>query len=116
MQFGRCAFGAVEIDGARYTHDVIIDRGHIRKRKKNASKPFRALYGHTPLTAMEDIPWACQWLVVGTGAYGSLPIHEDMHSAARLRNVELVLATTPSALELLVQAGKGTNAVLHVTC
>jgi hypothetical protein len=116
MRFGKFTFGSVEIDGVRYAHDVVIDRGHIRKRKKQPSKPFRDAHGHTPLSAAEDIPWACRRLVVGTGAYGSLPIQEEVRSVAKARNVELVLVTTPHALELLVQADKGTNAILHVTC
>jgi len=39
-----------------YDHDLIIDRGAIRKRKKAASRKFRDAYGHTPLSAGEDIP------------------------------------------------------------
>ena len=32
-----------------YDHDLIIDDGTIRKRKKAASRKFRGAYGHTPL-------------------------------------------------------------------
>ncbi len=39
-----------------YDHDLIIDRGAIRKRKKAASRKFRDAYGHTPLSAGQDIP------------------------------------------------------------
>jgi hypothetical protein len=31
-------------------HDVVIDRGEVQKRKKGASKKFRAAFGHTPLS------------------------------------------------------------------
>jgi hypothetical protein len=41
-----------------YDHDLIIDHGTIRKRKKAASRTFRGTYGHTPLSAEEDIPGA----------------------------------------------------------
>jgi hypothetical protein len=51
------AFGSIEIDGRRHEHDVVIDRGDVRKRIKKPSKPHRAIYGHTPLSADEDIPW-----------------------------------------------------------
>jgi hypothetical protein len=27
-------FGEIEVDGKRYTHDVVIDGGKVRKRKK----------------------------------------------------------------------------------
>jgi hypothetical protein len=50
------SFGSIRVDGVTYDHDLIIDRGKIRKRKKAASKRFRGVYGHTPLSAAEDIP------------------------------------------------------------
>ena len=43
------AYGSIEIDGRRYDHDVIIERGGVRKRSKKPSKPYRDAYGHTPL-------------------------------------------------------------------
>jgi hypothetical protein len=57
---------SVRVDGVTYDHDLIIDRGKIRKRKKAASKRFRGAYGHTPLSIAEDIPWRCRRLVIGT--------------------------------------------------
>jgi len=56
MEFGRFAFGSIEIDGTTYEHDVVIERGRVRKRRKGPSKPLRATFGHTPLSAAEDIP------------------------------------------------------------
>jgi hypothetical protein len=31
-------FGELEVGGERYTHDVVIDGGKVRKRKKGPSK------------------------------------------------------------------------------
>ena len=67
MEFGRYAFGSIEIDGTTYQHDVVIDGGRIRKRRKGPSKALRSEYGHTPLTVAEDIPWSCRRLVIGSG-------------------------------------------------
>ncbi len=36
----------------RYTHDVVIDGGKVRKRKKGSSKQFREKFGHTPLSGL----------------------------------------------------------------
>ena len=72
MRFEDFSFGSVRIDGTVYEHDVVIDRGAVRRRKKKASKKFRDEFGHTPLSLAEKIPWKCHRLVVGTGAYGSL--------------------------------------------
>jgi hypothetical protein len=55
MQFTGFSFGSVRVDGVTYDHDLIIDHGTIRKRKKAASRKFRGAYGHTPLSAGKDI-------------------------------------------------------------
>jgi hypothetical protein len=80
MRFDHFSFGSIRIDGVTYEHDVVIDRGEIRKRKKKPSKKFRENFGHTPLSIEEKIPWKCQRLVVGTGAYGGLPVMKELKS------------------------------------
>jgi len=116
MHFERFAFGSIEVDGKTYEHDLVVDRGQIRKRRKGPSKPFRQQYGHTPLSLAEDIPWSCERLVVGSGADGALPVMEDVAEEAKRRGVQLVVLPTPQAIEELGRAGKDTNAILHVTC
>jgi hypothetical protein len=116
MRIENFSFGSIRIDGRTYTHDVVIDRGQIRKRKKGASKRHRASYGYTPLSAEELIPWHCRLLVVGTGAAGALPVMDSVKAEARRRNVELVTVPTERAIDLLAADAKDTNAILHVTC
>ncbi len=36
-RFDRFSFGSIQIDGSSYEHDVVIDRGKIRRRKKKPS-------------------------------------------------------------------------------
>ncbi len=116
MQFGRFAFGSIEVEGTTYEHDLVIDGGRIRKRRKGPSKSLRSGYGHTPLSAAEDIPWSCHRLVVGSGAAGALPVMEDVAEEATRRGVELVILPTSQAIEELERAPDDTNAILHVTC
>lgn len=116
MRFEAFSFGSLQIDGDVYEHDVVIDGIKVRKRKKKPSKRFQEQYGHTPLSAKEDIPWKCKRLVVGTGAHGRLPVMDDVKLEAERRKVELVLLPTTEAIEALRQATKDTNAILHVTC
>ena len=116
MRFESFSFGSIQIDGVTYGHDLVIDRGEIRKRKKRASKQYRDAYGHTPLSAKEDIPWRCRRLVVGTGAEGALPVMEEVRKEAHLRKVELLSLPTKDAVAILNRGGKDTNAILHVTC
>jgi hypothetical protein len=71
MQARPVKFGEIEVEGERYTHDVVIDGGKVRKRKKGPSKQFREKFGHTPLSAGEKIPWGGKQLIVGTGAHAA---------------------------------------------
>ena len=116
VRFTGYSFGSVRVDGVTYDHDLIIDRGKIRKRKKAASRKFRDAYGHTPLSAAEDIPWRCRRLVIGTGADGALPVMTQVRDEARRRKVDLVVLPTAQAIGMLSKASKDTNAVLHLTC
>ena len=56
MQARWIAFGEIELEGRRYTSDVVIDAGRVEKRHKKPSKRHREEYGHTPLSAEEKIP------------------------------------------------------------
>jgi hypothetical protein len=116
MRFEHFVFGSIRIDGRTYEHDVVIDLGAVRKRKKKASRPLRVTYGHTPLSILERIPWNCHRLVVGTGVHGALPIVPELSREAERRGVELVAVPTADAIALLQEDGRETNAVLHVTC
>jgi hypothetical protein len=115
MRFEACSFGSIRIDGTTYEHDVVIDRGHVRKRKKKPSKKYRDAFGHTPLSIEEDIPWKCSRLVIGTGT-GALPIMEDVKQEAARRKIQLLVLPTTKAIAALKKNPKEANAILHVTC
>jgi len=83
-------FGEIEVEGTRYTHDMVIDGGNVRKRKKKPSKQFREKFGHTPLSAGEEIPWGSKRLIVGTGVHGALPVMDEVFAEAKRRNIELI--------------------------
>jgi hypothetical protein len=116
MRFEGFSFGSIRIDGVSHEYDVVIDRGDVRKRKKKPSKQFRDAFGHTPLSVAEDLPWECRRLVVGTGAYGALPVMEEVKHEAERREVKLLILPTAQAIEALQQDSDKTNAILHVTC
>jgi hypothetical protein len=116
MRFTGYSFGSIRVDGMTYDHDLIIDRGKIRKRKKAASRKFRGASGHTPLSVAEEIPWRCRRLVIGTGADGALPVMQQVRDEARRRKVDLVVLPTAEAIGVLARAAPDTNAILHLTC
>jgi hypothetical protein len=110
-------FGEIEVEGKRYTHDVVIDRGKVRKRKKGPSKQFREKFGHTPLSAGEEIPWGGKRLIVGTGAHGALPVMDEVLAEAKRRGIEVIAAPTLEVCQLLEEVKKGqAYAILHCTC
>jgi len=115
MHFDKFSFGTLRIDGSTYQQDVVLDRGEIRKRKKQPSKKFRDELGHTPLSIEEEIPWKCRRLVIGTGAYGHLPVMKEVKLEAERRHIELVIIPTDEAIRLLEREPLA-NAVLHLTC
>jgi hypothetical protein len=111
------SFGRLEIDGHAYDRDVVIDRGRVAPRRKGPSKPYRDRYGHTPLSAAEAIPWSASRLVIGTGAYGQLPVMDEVYAEARRRKVEIVAEPTGAACQRLATlADEEICAILHITC
>ena len=111
------SFGLIEIDGQRFEYDVVLDQGVVRRRKKGPSKVHRERYGHTPLSADEDIPWSAQVLIIGAGASAQLPIMPELYEEARRRGVEVIAEPTKDACDRLRSAiPTDVSAVLHVTC
>jgi hypothetical protein len=110
-------FGEIFVNGERFTKDVVIEGGEVRKRKKGPSKDEKAKYGHTPLTPKEDIPWECKTLVVGTGMYGKLPVVQEFQAEAKRRGVKLVILETKEAVKYFLENyGPDLNAIFHITC
>ena len=111
MRFEKFSFGSIRIDGTTYGHDVVIDRGEVRKRKKKPSKTFRDAFGHTPLSTEEEIPWRCRRLVIGTGT-GALPVMKDVKQEAKRLKIELLVLPTTKAIAALKKSPDKTNAIL----
>src|SRR5437660_11052602 len=117
MKARLCKFGEIEVEGKRYTHDVVIDGGKVRKRKKAPSKQLREEFGHTPLSALGEIPWGGKQLIVGTGAHGAPPVMDEVLAEAKRRDIEVIAPPTLEVCQLLEEVKKGqAYAILHCTC
>src|SRR5258708_38642838 len=114
MRFEKFSFGSIRIDGATHEHDVVVDRGQVRKRKKKPSKQFRDAFGHTPDSIEEARPWKCRRLVIGTGT-GALPVMAEVKREARLRKIKLLILPTADAIDELKQKPHETNAIPPAT-
>ena len=62
------------------------------------------------------MPWKCSQLVIGTGAYGKLPVMQEVRSKAERKKIKLLILPTVEAIEVLNRNPNDTNAILHVTC
>jgi hypothetical protein len=117
MKAALVEFGVLELEGRRYTRDVVIAGGRVGRRDKGPSKALRDEYGHTPLTVAEDIPWGGTRLIIGTGADGALPIAPEVEAEARRRGIAFEAMPTRDACHRLAGLkSKDVYAVLHVTC
>ena len=54
--------------------------------------------------------------MIGTGAYGRLPVMPEVQRQAKSHRVKLLILPTLKAIEVLEQDSDDTNAILHVTC
>ncbi len=54
-------------------------------------------FGHAPLSIEEDIPWSCSQLVIGTGAYGKLPVMQEVRNEAARKKIKLLILPTIGA-------------------
>ena len=117
MKVRLLGFGSIEVDGREHKHDIVIEGGQARERKKKPSKPYRSEFGHTPLSADEELPWGGSRLIIGTGAYGSLPIMPEVIEEAGRRGVDLAAIPTEDACRLIASLDRrAVYAVLHLIC
>ena len=114
MKVKELSFGTINIDGKDFFKDIVIYKGKIEKRKKKGSKKFRSQFGHTPLSTSENIPWDCKKLIIGTGHNSALPVMKEVKKKAKKKGVELVLMSTPDAIQYINE--KDTNLILHLPC
>ncbi len=114
MVINDLSFGSVTIDGETFGKDVVIDNGAVKKRNKAESKKYSGIYGHTPLSPDENIPWNCKCLIVGAGHSSSLPIMDELYNIARRKDVKLLIMSTPEAIKHVNDPN--TNLILHLTC
>src|SRR6266404_3774334 len=111
MRLEKFSFGSIRIDGVTHEHDVVIDRGTVRRHKKKPSRKFRDEFGHTPLSVEEKIPWKCRRLVIGTGT-GALPVMKEVKREAQRRKIKLLILPTAEAIKELKEHADRTNAIL----
>jgi len=116
-------FGEININGTRYFDDIIIRSNlAVEKRPKERSSSLRSKYGHTPLTwdeikevIEEDKP---EFLVIGTGFLGAMPIL-GVTEQAETMGVKVLVEKTGVAVDefiKLINERRKVVGVFHLTC
>jgi hypothetical protein len=107
-------FGTVEIDGRKYTSDVIILPYHVQdnwRRETGHSLSIGDL--QTVFDAAPDV------LVIGQGAHGCMSVPDETMERLKDAGIDLVCASTPEAVRLYNERSGGEQTVaaaLHLTC
>lgn len=108
------AFGSMEIDGKRYTSDVMVGPHEILA-------PWWRRDGHS--LCLEDLDgisgWKLDILVIGTGASGGMAVPEEILSQLESRGMAVEVDRTATAVARFnehVARGKKVGGAFHLTC
>ncbi len=118
----KTGFGYIVIDGRRFDYDVVVRaNGTVEARKKELSSKYKRFIGHTPLgpeEATDLVKDKPEIVIIGTGQYGMLPIHEEAEKILRESGAKIVKLKTPDAIkEYNKQSSRHkVTALFHVTC
>ncbi len=107
-------FGSMEINGTTYQADLKIVRGRVVPQwwRKEGHK----VYVEDIQDILEAQP---EVLVVGRGKPGLMKPSNDVRTACRERNIELIEEPTDDAVRTfneLIKAGKKVAGAFHLTC
>ena len=111
-------FGSVTIDGAVFTHDVIIRLdGQVEKRKKKLSK---AVYGTSHTISLAEAKHLYQKgaarLLIGAGQHGTVALAEEAAAYLERHRCQVELLPTPEMIPVWNQAEGAVIGLVHVTC
>jgi hypothetical protein len=111
-------FGSVTIDGAVFTHDVIIRLGgQVEKRRKKLSK---AVYGTSHTISLAEAKHVYQKgvtrLLIGAGQDGRVALSEEAAAYFERNRCQVELLPTPEVIPVWNQADGAVIGLLHVTC
>ena len=114
----RTQFGSVTIDGAVFTHDVLIRLGgRVEKRKKKLSK---AVYGTSHTISLAEARHVYQQgatrLLIGAGQYGTVVLSQEAAAYFKGNRCQVQLLPTPEVIQVWNQAKGAVIGLFHVTC
>jgi len=106
-------FGRIEIDGRRYSNDVIVHRAVLIEnwRRKRGHELDVEDLAAVPLERVSH-------LIVGTGYFGVMSVNRTVIDFCRERGIDLEILRTPKAVERFNECLNEENLVgaFHLTC
>ena len=111
-------FGWIEVDGMKYTHDVVIRLdGTVEKRKKKLSK---VIFGTSHTVSLDEAKHVYEEgasrIIVGTGQSGILKLSEEATDYFERKGVAIELHSTPEAARAWNDSEGAVIGLFHVTC
>jgi len=115
MKIDKYEFGEIQIDGKKYTADVIIFADRVKCgwwRKEGHSLCLEDLG--------EVLCCKCDTIVIGTGMNNMMKVANEVIEHFRRKNIEIIIVPTSEACkiynELAEKGNKIVIACLHLTC
>ena len=110
-----CSFGAMTVDGRKYTSDLMIfPDGRVVEQWWRASGHRLTLADITTLVAASP-----RLIVAGMGIYGQMKADPGLEKALKAKGISLVAANTEAAAQRfndLIKTQAGVAACFHLTC
>ncbi len=111
-------FGAISINGKKYSHDVIIRLdGQVKKRKKKLSK---AIYGTSHVISKAEAEHVyeegAECLIIGTGQYGMVKLSPEAEEYLSHKNCHVEALPSPDAVRAWNDTRGSVIALFHITC
>ncbi|MGQ9530412.1 MAG: Mth938-like domain-containing protein [Candidatus Bathycorpusculaceae bacterium] len=109
-------FGAMVINGKKYTSDLIVYQGQVFDRWWRKEGHRLCLEDLDRILSFEPKP---QVLVVGTGYNGLLKVSSEVENALKSYGIELVAQPTREAYQIfnkLLGLGRRAAGAFHLTC
>lgn len=114
----KTSFGSITVDRVSYDHDIIITSdAKVKKRKKKLSK---AIYGTSHTISLDEIKYVYQdspkGIIIGTGQYGVADLSNEAREFLRGNNCQVVLKSTPEAIQEWNNTKGNWIGLFHITC
>jgi hypothetical protein len=111
-------FGSITIEGEEYPHDVLIQLdGTVSKRKKKLSKK---VYGTSHVISLAEIEYiyekGAETLIIGSGQNNQIRLSKEAQNYLNKKEVQLMMAVTPEAIQLWNKTTGKAVGLFHVTC